>query len=377
MPVHYRFANRDEYPKISQFLDEHWAKDHVYVRNRKLFDWTFGRNEVWPEDTYSFAMAEDAGELVGILGGIPFTFNHAGEQSPGVWIVNYVIREDRRRGPMALQLLGVFRKPPFRSTIAFGINPATATIYKALRGEVLAEIPRHFAVLSGGEEQMSDLLHVAHPQWESARIREVVSAFETRDVVEAPMIAGRAIPEDWDSNDWLRLATCTTGAVRDSVYLNWRYLRHPCFEHHVLTVPENGHNGLAIWRLETIRRSADSGDKSMGRIARLLEFIPVSRENARQLAAAFLGDASQCGAFAADYYGYHGGIRELLADSGLRAASYHPDGDFIPTRFQPLDGHTGVIMSAMFVPQGLPACSPAADCTWYWTKSDSDQDRPN
>src|SRR6202011_838696 len=134
MPVQYRFATIDEYPRISQFLDKHWAADHIYVRSRRLFDWTFRRNDLWTDDTYSFAVAEDQGELVGILGGIPFVFNHFGEQSSGVWIVNYVIREDHRRGPAALQLLSVFRKPPFRATIAFGINPATATIYRVLRG---------------------------------------------------------------------------------------------------------------------------------------------------------------------------------------------------------------------------------------------------
>jgi hypothetical protein len=31
----------------------------------------------------------------------------------------------------------------------------------------------------------------------------------------------------------------------------------------------------------------------------------------------------------------------------------------------------------MFMQTEVPACADAGDCPWYWTKSDSDQDRPN
>ena len=95
-------------------------------------------------------MAEDNGELAGILGGIPFKFNQFGRTSNGMWIVNYVIRPDHRKGSAALQLLSQFRKPEFNPVIAFGINPATSAIYRVLRGQVLDEIPRHFMVLPGG-----------------------------------------------------------------------------------------------------------------------------------------------------------------------------------------------------------------------------------
>ena len=34
-------------------------------------------------------------------------------------------------------------------------------------------------------------------------------------------------------------------------------------------------------------------------------------------------------------------------------------------------------MSALFLTDGPSSCSDGAASTWYWTKSDSDQDRPN
>src|SRR3954470_23798130 len=108
MALEFRTARLNEYPQISSFLHEFWAPNHIYCRNADLFDWTFRRTDRWDSDSYSFMVAEDNGELAGILGGIPFLFNQFGRTSNGMWIVNYVIRPDHRKGSAALQLLSQF-----------------------------------------------------------------------------------------------------------------------------------------------------------------------------------------------------------------------------------------------------------------------------
>ena len=95
------------------------------------------------------------------------------------------------------------------------------------------------------------------------------------------------------------------------------------------------------------------------------------------LFGAFVRALRDGGALGADFYGYHGQTRCWLQQLGFRESAHHPDGRSIPSRFQPLDGKGGGILSAMFLQSELPACADAADCPWYWTKSDSDQDRPN
>ena len=71
MPVEFRYATREEYPRISRFLNDYWAQDHVYCRDRALFEWTFHRPGHWPEDEYSFALAEDGGRAGGHPGRHP------------------------------------------------------------------------------------------------------------------------------------------------------------------------------------------------------------------------------------------------------------------------------------------------------------------
>jgi len=377
MPVTFRFANQDEYPAISKFLNDFWANEHIYCRNQALFDWTFHRRGHWPEEQLSFALAEDAGELVGILGGIPFTFNHFGQTAPAAWIANYVIRPDHRRGPTALQLLSMFRPPHFSACIASGINPATVSIYKVLRGEVLPLIPRHFLILPGGQDRMLNLLSIAHPDWPAERARSLAETFVLDGLPEQEISCADTVPDTWDTTDWPGIAALTVGAARDLDYLNWRYREHPVFEYRTIAVPEGGRTGLLVWRLETIRRATEQGRVDVDRIGRVVEFLPASRNNAADLMAVFLRNLCGAGAFGADFYGFHGETRGWLEDLGFRATASHSDGDGVPTRFQPLDGKGGGILSAMFLSDKLPACNTEAGCPWYWTKSDSDQDRPN
>jgi len=377
MPVSFRYARCDEYPRIAGFLDEFWAKDHVYVRSKSLFDWTFSRRSQWDDATYSFAVAEDNDELVGILGGIPFTLNVFGQKSKGVWIVNYVIRPDHRKGSAALQLLSTFRRPPFKACIASGINPATSAIYRVLRGQVLEQIPRHFVILPGAEERMGNLLSLAYSDWSAEKIKAVTSAYRAPAIPDVAAPTGDSLPADWDERQWPEFAAATVGAERDSDYLKWRYLEHPCFGHRVITAQDGRRTGLAIWRPETIRRQTPDGTKEVDRIGRMLEFIPASPDNARELVAKFFQELSSADCLGADYYGYHGETRTWLEAAGFPETRGGADDRAIPSRFQPLDGKGGGIMSATFLHEGIPACSSDQGCPWYWTKSDSDQDRPN
>jgi hypothetical protein len=377
MAVEFRYAKIGEYPRISDFLDQHWAKNHVYTRMRPLFDWSFHRTGHWDPDTYSFSVALDGDELVGILGAIPFTLNRFGEAAKAVWIVNYVIRVDYRKGATALKLLSSFRKPEFSAVVAFGINPATAVIYQVLRGKVLPEIPRHFLVMPHRVGRMVRALKGAYPGWGSERATDLASAFQLARLPIGPSQVSHSLPSGWDEKDWPEHASRSIGAARDADYLNWRYARHPAFKYEFVAVPDGDRTGVAVWRLETIRAETPRGLEDVDTIARLVEFLPASPTNAEALFAAFLNEVDRAGAMAADYYGYHGETRKWLQEMGFLGSEAHPDGAMLPSRFQPLDGKGGGIMSAIFLPSGGAPCSNDSQCPWYWTKSDSDQDRPN
>lgn len=377
MSVEFRFASLDDYPRISAFLDQHWAKGHIYTRMPSLFDWTFRRHGHWEKQSYSFSIAEDSSDLVGLLGGIPFTLNILGRGHKAIWIVNYVLRSDYRKGVTALKLLSSFPRTDFFAIVAFGINPATAGIYQVLRGQVLPDIPRHFIVLPGKADRMKRLLHITYPDWSEERRASLTEAFEASTIQVYGSPVYNSIPEHWDERDWPEFASISAGAVRDSEYLTWRYRQHPVFEYSFIGIPDGRRTGLAVWRLETIRHQLAAHYVDVDRIGRLVEFLPTSAANAENLYAAFLQAVDAAGAMCADYYGYHGALGRWLHEFGLRRTDSHPDGAALPSRFQPLDQKGGSIASAVFLDTAAPPVVVDGDCRWYWTKSDSDQDRPN
>ena len=223
--------------------------------------------------------------MVGILGGVPFVMNCFGCTSPGVWLANYLVRPDYRRGALAVRLLNMFRQPLFTVTIAFGVGSAAVPLYTALRARVLETIPRHVAIFPEAVERVSHLLHLTYPDWPAARVRAGKG-------VALPSEPRRSRPI-WDNHS--RQLGHARLAAMGRVH-GWGSTRHgvlalalpepPDFPYRILTVREGKRTGLAVWRLETIHR-ATQGREPVDRIGRLVEFLPASHANAQALLACF------------------------------------------------------------------------------------------
>ena len=385
------YLARDEYPLAAEFLHRHWAANHVYARSRELFDWTFSRGDPWDRDTYSFAVARENGRMVGILGAIPFWLNAHGIVSRGLWLANWMSLPDQRCAGTGIKLLEAFQRPPFEHLVSFGINLEVARLYRAMRWRLIDDIPRHVLVLPEARDSMAGLLQRADAGRSAAACRALAETFVHGD--EAGGTASHEkisweneLPADWNERGWARFAPEMIGAARDEAYLRWRYLQHPTFDYQLIVSRRNGRLGLLIWRLETIhRRSEDREDEGesehadrqvVDRIGRVVEFLPAGEQDARQLLNVLVAQLRHAGALGADYYGLHRGIGEMLERAGFLRTERHPDGTSIPSRFQPLDGRGGVIMSAVSTRRGAAGPMPG-DGDWYWTKSDADQDRPN
>lgn len=376
MAVTFRFAKSTDYPSIQEFLHQHWESNHVYVRMPEMFEWTFGKSHFLVDEPYSVILAEDKGELVGFLGGIPFVLNEHGKQKRGVWLANYLLRSDYRKGTLGFQLLNMFRNNRNNAVVSFGLSPATIPIYRILKADVLMDMPRHFMLFSHARHRMERFLQVAHPEWSHEKKDSLIKAFTAPRLPSKAVESSHGLPEEWDKQGWSLLAPQTVGCARNGAYLRWRFVNHPCFEYRIIAVDIEGQIGLAIWRLETIRGTSQQGQEDLEKIGRLVEFLAPSKDIATRLWDAYVSQLLAADVLGTDYYGFHGQTGKWLREMGFCCVDDHPDGHAIPSRFQPLDGRGGPLVSAVFLDADIPKCQSGPDCVWLWTKSDSDQDRP-
>ncbi|MBT6228485.1 MAG: GNAT family N-acetyltransferase [Candidatus Scalindua sp.] len=377
MATEVRLLELNEYPAIASFIDRNWKKDHAYVRSKDLFNWTFRDNPAWnKEDGYSFSVAVDDGSIIGMLGAIPFKLNVLGKNVKACWLVNWIVMPEVKGGK-GLALLNFFSKEQGFNTISFGINDKVAGLYKALEWQEMPPIPRMEWVNPDKIKDTEDLLGMTNPEATAEQILKYISKVSgvtfANDIPEAYTL--NSIDADvWDRTGWSVWNNKSIGCAREYSYLNWRYLQHPIYKYETRVIAEGGKLGLIIWRIEITRKMNSNGTlENYLPFVRIAEFLPVSETNARELISCCLVEASVQGVVAADFYCYNLELIEILQRIGF-SISGDTSCICLPNHTQPI-GRGSNIRSTI----KTFSCDEisAQDSKWYWTRSDSDQDRPN
>ncbi len=375
-----RYARRSEYPMIAEFLRTYWAPNHIYARNEPLFRWSFDRPELWDHDAFSFAVALDGGDCLGVLGAIPFIANLRGQTRPAVWLANWMTAPGERTSLTGLRLLRQFDRKPIELIVSFGINADVARIYRAMKWTVVDDTPRWIAFAADQRRRSERLIRAANPDIAGSELESVIRHFSLPAIAAtSPDPTPGFDSEAWDRAGWRRFAPHLVGAARDSSYLAWRYLSHPDLDYRVHLLPDGEGLGLLVYRLETIHLAADAEDSTarvpIDRVVRVVELLPASEANLASMLGVLHGVLEEEDAIGYDWWGYYGPAIDWIGRLGVAQVDSHPAGRRLPSRFQPLEPSGGSIMSALKVPLGVPGVG--AGSPWYWTKSDSDQDRPN
>lgn len=366
----------DEYPRLAAFIAEHWGEHHPYVRKRALFDWCFRREGLWDREGYSWLYAEDDGAMISSLGAIPFELNLRGETHRAVWPVTWMTADAYRKTGVGLWLFGMLRRPPFRAIVCFGAREAAADIYRALRFQMVGDIPRRVGFMHSRREKAEELIMLTHPDWSTSRVADLVARYVVApgDAPDA-IVGGEAFWSQWDERGWQPWAPQLIGAKRDAAYLGWRYRDHPEYDYQLIAFEEEGRLGLLVWRLDPVHTDRET---RVGSFARIVDFLPASPSNARALIAQLWATLAEIpDAMGADLYNYHGLTGRWLAELGMPLMADHPDGRGIPSGFQPIDKRCKSIPNAVWIRREEGPRHPFdPEGVWYWTKSDSDRDVP-
>ena len=98
MPVELEFCKRDKVDSLIDFIDKNWKKDHIFVRNRELFNWQHKT-----KDLYNFILAIEGKKIIGILGFIPTSkFSDELIVNNEIWLAIWKVRHDIHKPGLGL-----------------------------------------------------------------------------------------------------------------------------------------------------------------------------------------------------------------------------------------------------------------------------------
>lgn len=366
-----RLFRRSETSKLMESIDKLWAENHVLSRDEALLNHMFYGNPitqaVFGDENYGFLGVWIDGEIIGLLGLMVFELNVFGKQRYGFAPTNWIVSSEHRQTGAGIKLMHAMLSYKPSIVLNLGINPDVARLYKGMGGyKVISDVPRWIGVQD--KDRTIELLLEGNGQpvryYDKIRMVSTCSSYVVSEFFDN---------EKWD-HFYAKWALNNVGFSRNSSFILWRYIQHPTFKYRVFTCEDNNGEckGLLIFRIETIL-------DGKGQIGRIVEFIADEQDSAVQLANKVVEISEGNNLLFTDFYCF-----SSITAWGLEAAGFRRviksavDTLVIPTRFKPLDLEITYMMAALYVSKDLQGkIATINDHTWYITKGDADQDRPN
>ena len=339
-----RMAVETDAEAIVTFIEQHWRKDHAFVKSRTLLDWQHFDPET---RRYNFILGVQraTGQIHGLLGIIPLS-----QFDPGigferlVWMAIWKVRDDARGVRLGRHLMSHLEdvlQPEIVSTVA--ASGMTLPMYQA-RGFLGGRLSHYFLLNPAvAEFKLAANVGPAHrrsPASRSGPIRRLVPAFED-DL--------RACAEVFSSQEAVPRKT--------PEYLVRRYLRHPFYRYQAWAILEATEPlGLLVTRICSHEDA---------HAIRIVDFV--GRSSAlRGLGVEWVRLMTEHKAEYVDFCNSGISHEDLAASGFLRR---DPAGDLvIPNYFEPFVRENIEIGYVIRLKKGLP---------YRVVKGDSDQDRPN
>lgn len=133
MGVSIGLCSFSEVEDLLSFIDSDWKKDHIFVRDRKLFDWQHKG-----EHSYNFVLAKSGDSIVGVLGFIPLSqYSSMLAENNELWLAIWKVKDGVSKPGLGLMMLKFLNKKYNNPSIcSIGLSKQVIPIYKALKYKV-------------------------------------------------------------------------------------------------------------------------------------------------------------------------------------------------------------------------------------------------
>lgn len=122
-----------EVDDLISFIDSDWKKNHIFVKDRELFDWQHkGKNH------YNFVLAKSDDEIIGVLGYIPLSqYSDALSENNELWLAIWKVKDGVNKPGLGLMMLKFLNKKYNNPSIcSLGLSQQVIPIYKAFKYNV-------------------------------------------------------------------------------------------------------------------------------------------------------------------------------------------------------------------------------------------------
>lgn len=328
----------EEYPKLIEFIDKYWKKDHIFVKSKEIFDFQHFNKDC---NEYEFALGinPETNEIDGVCGIIPLSIYDSGlsvynETWGGIWKTRNDVKNDGI-GLLGLELFEFFDK--YSSHGGFGMSKIAYRFFKR-KGYKMCTLNQYYI------------------------LNDEIKTFE---IAQVPTVATNSnkyggnnchIKQivDIEKIDFSTINNCYRPR-KSLTYLINRFLKHPIYKYMFYGLFEN----RKLLNIFVIRKCY----VNKSNVLRIVDVIG-NLENTPCLRNEFQNILKNHGSEYIDLMNF-GIPKEVFANIGFEKLD--PAGDLIiPNYFEPFERRNVVLEGAYRSPY-----------PYTFFKADADQDRPN
>jgi hypothetical protein len=340
-----------DWQQMDKFIAMTHGENHV-LRNRPLFDWFFLRNK--NKEMANLIVAYEGDKLISLLGYLPTKFLWGSEVISGVWMAHWMTMEGYRFGIGALLMRKITEMfPVVAGQGASLMNQEIVTKMKFMFLEKISKVVYVF-----NHDKVLNIFGYRIGKTINCSIEKYGVAKETTTITR----------ESFNPN-WNLYPSLKYGTLRDSYYLNYRYIDYPFFKYNIFIEGEASSAVVLVARIIETTEGV--------RVARILEFFFPENESGKKqglsLVKKCLNYFEQHNCDYADFYCNSNTHINLLLD----ATFTNENMGALPSLLDPIDMSRRFQNLELYVSPELKRKYPNCENAFIVTRADGDQDRPN
>lgn len=324
-----RRAVYEDIPKIMQFIDVHWKKDHILARDRNFFEWQFvDRGKV------NFYIAIENGKICAIDSFILYNDLESPDMTGSIW--KAVRCEDPMIGLKINEVMEQTIHP--RYCVGTGFSSRTVKFHKLL-GHTVIKMDHFYRLNDLPKYYIANIAYknISIPDETYYSLERLKTPQDMQEIITDKILRSQVFYKDYH-------------------YISKRYFEHPVWTYDVWAIRNRAHESNAVIVTRTVNYKKSKCIKIVDYFGKLDEFA--------KLSGAFDKLMLEQNCEYIDIYSY-GIPKELLKQGGFCELN-GSDPNIIPNYFQPfLQKNVDIWMM-----------KPDID-NFFMLRGDGDQDRPS